>query len=132
MYLVINLGLKSIRGIIFNQNGKKIYNKSFNIKTYIKDEFVEQNPQRYKKFLEKIFIDIRDKKISKKIKYISTTTSASFLPRPWRSMVSFYVALGLIASKIFIEPLWFCALSSANSFLSSPLLLFCFATVIFS
>jgi sugar (pentulose or hexulose) kinase len=79
MYLVINLGLKSIRGIIFNKNGKKIYIKSFNIKTYIKDEFVEQNPQSYKKFLEKIFINIRDKKISKKIKYISTTTSASCL-----------------------------------------------------
>ena len=79
MYLVINLGLKSIRGIIFDKNGKKIYIKSFNIKTSIKNEFVEQNPQEYKKFLEKIFEDIKNKKISKKVKYISTTTSASCL-----------------------------------------------------
>ena len=51
MYLVINLGLKSIRGIIFNTVGKKIYSKSFEINTFINHGFVEQSPEEYVYYL---------------------------------------------------------------------------------
>lgn len=79
MYLVINLGLKSIRGIIFNRLGKKIYSKSFKINTIINHGFVEQEPKEYIYYLNKIFIDIKNKKLSDKIRYVSSTTSASCL-----------------------------------------------------
>ncbi len=79
MYLVINLGLKSIRGIIFNENGKNVYSKSFYVKTHIKNSHVEQDPNEYKIYLEKILKNLNQKKFIKKIRYISTTTSASCL-----------------------------------------------------
>ena len=42
--LVINMGLKSIRSIIFNQNGLKLGSSSLAINTAINDKCVEQSP----------------------------------------------------------------------------------------
>jgi sugar (pentulose or hexulose) kinase len=96
MYLVINLGLKSIRGIIFNTVGKKIYSKSFEINTFINHGFVEQSPEEYVYYLNKIFKDIKNKRLSKKIKFISTTTSAScllFLNKKKKYISNIYMVL---------------------------------------
>ena len=54
MHLVINLGLKSIRGIVYNDIGKKIISNNIEIKTYVNDNHVEQDPKEYISKLKKI------------------------------------------------------------------------------
>lgn len=79
MYLVINLGLKSIRGILFNGIGKKKFQVNYKIKTKIIGQFVEQNPIEYRFLFFKILKELNKKNLTKKINYISTTTSANCL-----------------------------------------------------
>ena len=79
MYLVINLGLKSIRGIVYNSLGKKIDNISYTIKTHINNNFIEQDPNEYVFKLKKILTYLKKKKITLKIKCISITSSANCL-----------------------------------------------------
>ena len=79
MFLIINLGLKSIRGIVFSNTGKKIYSENYNIQTNISGEFIEQDPYQYKKLFFKIIENLKKKGITKRIKYISTTTSSGCL-----------------------------------------------------
>ena len=79
MFLVINLGLKSIRGIVFSENGRKIYSQNLNIQTNISGEFIEQDPYHCKQLLFKILENLKKKGITKRIKYISTTTSSGCL-----------------------------------------------------
>ena len=62
MYLVLNLGLKSIRGIIYNSSGKKVDMKSFIIKTYINNNFIEQDANEYVSKLNKILFHFKKKK----------------------------------------------------------------------
>ena len=45
--MVINMGLKSIRSIIFAENGMKIGSASIAINTAINDKCVEQNPNEW-------------------------------------------------------------------------------------
>ena len=47
MILVINLGLKSVRAIIFNQEGQKIESCSLPIMTMLRGEFIEQDPEEW-------------------------------------------------------------------------------------
>ena len=66
MYLVINLGLKSIRGIVYNSLGKKIDTKNFIIKTHINNNHVEQDASEYILKLNKILIHLKKKKLLQK------------------------------------------------------------------
>ena len=50
--LVINMGLKSIRSIIFNQNGLKLGSSSLAINTAINDKCVEQSPSGGKRLIQ--------------------------------------------------------------------------------
>lgn len=78
MYLVINLGLKSIRGIIFNEAGEQLYAMSFPVHTILFNERVEQNPEEWVSLLEDILRDLKQNtKLSKEIKYLTVTTSSS-------------------------------------------------------
>ena len=49
MILVINVGLKNSRCIVFDSNGKELFNKSTPIKTIIKNNFVEQSVKEIEK-----------------------------------------------------------------------------------
>ena len=61
MFLVINLGLKSIRGIVYNRYGKKIDNINFVIDTKISNNLIEQNPHEYIFKLKKILSYLKKK-----------------------------------------------------------------------
>ena len=77
--LVLNMGMKSIRSIIFDQNGKKISSAALPIKTAINDNHVEQDPNEWwDKALDVMSRSIYDAKIDN-IDYITVTTSASCL-----------------------------------------------------
>ncbi len=77
--MVINLGLKSIRCIIFDSNGMKLGSASAAIQTAIDDVRVEQSPAQWK---EKAF-DVMQNALSEarasKISFLTVTTSASCL-----------------------------------------------------
>lgn len=77
--MVINMGLKSIRCIIFNQNGLKLGSASLPINTAINDRRVEQDPMEWwEKAQTVIARAVADSCVSR-IDYITVTTSASCL-----------------------------------------------------
>lgn len=77
--LVINMGLKSIRAIIFDGNGHKLGSAAEPIRTIINDYKVEQNPNEWWKMgLSVMGRALRDA-FKCHIDYITITTSASCL-----------------------------------------------------
>lgn len=77
--MVINMGLKSIRCIVFNEDGMKLYNEAIPIKTAISAEKVEQDPKEWWQSAEKLIgrAACECKEIC--IDYITVTASASCL-----------------------------------------------------
>ena len=78
MYLIVNLGLKSIRIIIFNNSGKVIYSDSLPVHTSLQGERVEQDAIEWKILLYKLLDGLADKTdLIPKIEFITSTTSSS-------------------------------------------------------
>ena len=61
MYLIVNLGLKSIRIIIFNDAGKVMYSDSFPVHTSLQGERVEQDAVEWKILLYNFLDGLEDK-----------------------------------------------------------------------
>jgi len=79
-YMVINLGLKSIRCIIFNEKGSVIESDSLPINTFIMDERVEQKPNEWwEKAIKVIQTTTEVEEISQRISGISVTSSSACL-----------------------------------------------------
>jgi sugar (pentulose or hexulose) kinase len=78
MYLIINLGLKSIRGIVFNDEGMQVYVTSKPVFSKLFHNRVEQDAQEWRSKLEEILEEISSIDYLKdKIEYITSTTSSS-------------------------------------------------------
>ena len=78
--LVLNLGLKSIRAIIFDTEGKKIKSSALPVNTFLKGNNVEQDPNEWlEKGLSVIHDVLFDSEIRKKVAYITITSSSSCL-----------------------------------------------------
>lgn len=77
--MVINMGLKSIRSIIFNQDGLKIGSAAISINTAINDRCVEQNPKEWWEKAEIIIHNSLKDAGNPTIDIITVTTSASCL-----------------------------------------------------
>jgi xylulokinase len=80
-FLVINLGLKSIRAIVFDKNGRKIVQQSLPINTTIKGSYqVEQNPVEWWNqavtVARKVCVD---ESLNRQIRFITVTGSAACL-----------------------------------------------------
>lgn len=97
MNLIINLGLKSIRGIVLDNAGEQIYSKAYPVHTVLFKERVEQDAWEWLSLLENILREIADNTdLSHQIHYITATTSSScilgineqFLPETKTLMVS--------------------------------------------
>lgn len=77
--MVINMGLKSIRCIIFDQSGLKLGSAAVAINTAINDKQVEQNPEEWtrkaKQVMEKALADAGKPRID----FVTATASASCL-----------------------------------------------------
>lgn len=77
--MVINMGLKSIRCIIFDSNGHKLSSAAVAINTAINDKCVEQAPEEWwEKAIQVMTKSYRDARLSR-IDYITVTASASCL-----------------------------------------------------
>jgi len=80
LYLVINLGLKSIRAIVFNKAGEVIFSQYSPIVTILNGEFVEQEAsQWWRKAEELLTVIAGNKSIIPHIKGITVTSSSSCL-----------------------------------------------------
>ncbi|GAB3911459.1 xylulokinase [Mucilaginibacter boryungensis] len=78
MNLVINLGLKSIRGIVFDNSGDQVYAKSYPVHTYLFLERVEQDATEWLLLLDKILSDMaQNTDLSHKILRVTVATSSS-------------------------------------------------------
>lgn len=78
--LVLNLGLKSIRAIIFDTDGNKMASYSTPIDTSIRGSWVEQNPEEWwDKGCDVIMKAIVDKDLRNGIRYITVTSSSACL-----------------------------------------------------
>lgn len=77
--LVLNMGMKSIRSIIFDSDGNKLSSASLPIETSLSDECVTQNPYEWwekgKNVIRETVTDIGGIKID----YLTVTTSSSCL-----------------------------------------------------
>lgn len=77
--MVINLGLKSIRCIIFNQNGLKLGGAALAVNTAINDKRVEQNPSEWWEKAQNVMLQAVSEACTGRIDYITVTASASCL-----------------------------------------------------
>lgn len=78
MYLVVNLGLKSIRGIVFNDEGKQKYSSSRAVYSKLIGDRVEQDVLEWQSKLDSILEEIGSiDSLNDKIEYITSTTSSS-------------------------------------------------------
>jgi len=78
MYLIVNLGLKSIRIIVFNYAGKVMYSDSFPVHTSLQGERVEQDAVEWKILLYKLLDGLANKTdLIPQIEFITSTTSSS-------------------------------------------------------
>jgi sugar (pentulose or hexulose) kinase len=76
-YLVINLGLKSIRIIVFNEKGDQIYVNSKPVHSNLVSNRVEQDTKQWAKNLSDLLLDLKKTSLSREIEYITSTTSSS-------------------------------------------------------
>lgn len=77
--LVLNMGMKSIRSIIFDEYGDKISSSSITIETAVNDQRVEQNPDEWWDKGKIVIAESISKSGIDHIDYITVTTSASTL-----------------------------------------------------
>lgn len=78
MYLIVNLGLKSIRGIVFNEEGMQVYATSKPVYSKLFHNRVEQDATEWRTKLDEILLEIASiDHLKDNIGYITSTTSSS-------------------------------------------------------
>ncbi len=77
--MVINMGLKSVRCILFDFEGTKLGSAAEPIKTAINDKCVEQNPEEWWSKTQIVMKKVVGDSKVRKVDYITVTTSASCL-----------------------------------------------------
>jgi len=78
--LVLNMGLKSIRSIIFDEKGNKLAFSNLSIETKIKGSNVTQSPEEWwEKALIVMKATIEEASIKNSVKYITVTSSSACL-----------------------------------------------------
>ncbi len=75
--LVVNLSLRSIRALVFSPDGKKVYEDWLPIRTYIKGDYIEQDPNEWWKLLLELLHKVfSHADFGKKVSRITVTSSA--------------------------------------------------------
>lgn len=77
--LVLNMGMKSIRSIIFDSEGSKIASAALPIQTSLSGECVTQNPQEWWEKAKRVIKETVADAAGMKIDYLTVTTSSSCL-----------------------------------------------------
>jgi sugar (pentulose or hexulose) kinase len=81
MIIVLNVGLKNARCIAFSYEGKVLADASRQVRTYVSNEKVEQNPDEWRSLSWDVISEVTSilGKQANNIQYITVTTSASCL-----------------------------------------------------
>ncbi|WP_295529929.1 FGGY family carbohydrate kinase [uncultured Thioclava sp.] len=88
MIIVLNLGLKSVRSIIYNEQGMRIANAGRRVNSRLNGELVEQDAHEWRtKLMEVLRESIDVSGLGGKIKYVTVACSASCLVPVDRSLV---------------------------------------------
>jgi len=75
--LVLNLGLRSIRAIVFDHTGKKLTHSWLPVRTFIKDEMVEQDPNEWWSLALRVIDEATtSQEIKDNLEYITVTSSS--------------------------------------------------------
>lgn len=77
--LVLNLGLKSIRSIVFSEKGEVIKKYWLPVKTIINGQFIEQDPTEWWEQAKAVIKAVLTEDIQKNISHISVTSSSCCL-----------------------------------------------------
>lgn len=78
--LVINLGLRSMRAIVFDAKGNNLAHSWYPVRTAIKGDHIEQDPQEWWKLCQEVIKEATiDEEIRKEIKAVTVTSSSCFL-----------------------------------------------------
>lgn len=77
--LVLNMGMKSIRSIIFDSEGNKLASSSIPIETALMEEYVTQDPKEWWDKGCRVIKNTIDELSGMKIEYVTVTTSAACL-----------------------------------------------------
>ena len=76
--LVINLGLKSVRIIVFDDSGEQIYANSKPVYSKLRGVQVEQSAAEWRTLLNELLFELRDQtSLAGTIEYVTSTTSSS-------------------------------------------------------
>jgi sugar (pentulose or hexulose) kinase len=77
---VINLGLKSVRCIVFNEEGEKLASFSEPLRTFIQEDLVEQDPNEWwQKTKSVVGKALQSTEVREQVKLLAVTASASCL-----------------------------------------------------
>jgi len=80
LLLIVNLGLKSIRSIVFDWRGEKLAFSSRLLETSLKDDRVEQDPEEWWGKAQETIREVLSKRnLAKRVRYITVTASSSCL-----------------------------------------------------
>ncbi len=80
MILVINLGLKSIRAILFDQEGQRLASAALPVSTSLRGVYVEQSSDEWCEKLAKVVGEVTlDRELARRIELITVSCSASCL-----------------------------------------------------
>ena len=80
LYLVLNLGLKSLRGIVFDRSGRVAFKDAHPIHSWVKGPFLEQEPGEWDAITDDILRELaRDTLVARRIKAITVTASSACL-----------------------------------------------------
>jgi len=78
MYLIVNLGLKSIRIIVFDDNGNQLHSISRPVQTFIFNDQVEQDANEWLELLDELLVELKHTtNLLPYVRYITVTTSSS-------------------------------------------------------
>ena len=80
MILVLNLGLKSIRAIVFDRGGCKRRTAARNVETKLKGSWVEQSPEEWWKLALEVMSEVlRDAEVRDGLEAMTVTSSSCCL-----------------------------------------------------
>lgn len=75
-FLVINLGLRSIRAILFDSNGNKLASESRQLETAVFGEKVEQDPEQWWDLTAELIQSVQGKVSNEQTGYLTVTSSS--------------------------------------------------------
>ena len=106
-FLVINLGLRSVRAIVFNPEGQKIAVASHNFDTRVSSDKVEQDPGRWWELTVDVIQSVQDDIDIFRPGYLTVTSSACNLVPVNRDNEPTYPAMIVSDKRSIEEASWF-------------------------